>query len=129
LRPSLALWLEVLNILKCTQIRNMQALLEGGKIHILPLLEEHLGFIRDSNPVHDLLSCVGWRRIFCRYFLMHNFGGMTFLCKVFKQGTLVVLLTRLKVLRTFEEVGLVGLICSHSWRASSIFTCSLTRLF
>ena len=95
MRPSLALWLKVLNILKCAQIRNMQALLEGGKIHILPLLEEHLGFIRDSNPVHDLLSCVGWRRIFCRYFLMHNFGGMAFLCKVLKQGRLVVLLTGL----------------------------------
>lgn len=66
LSPSLALWLKVFYILKCTKIRNMQALLESGKIHILALLEEHLGIIRYSNPVHYLLSCVGWRRIFCR---------------------------------------------------------------
>ena len=56
---------------------------------------------------------------------MHNFGGMTFLCIVLKQGDLVVLLPGLKVLRSFEELGLVGLIRSHSGRVSSIFTCSL----
>ena len=107
----------------------MQALLEGGKIHILPLLVQHLGIIRDSNPVHNLLSSISWRRIFCRYFFMHNFGGMTFLCKVLKQSTLVALLTGLKVLRSFEEAGVVGLIRSHSWSACSIITCSLNRLF
>ena len=107
----------------------MQALLEGGKIHIIPLLVQHLGFIRDSNPVHNFLSSISWRRIFCRKFLMHNFGGMTFLYKVLNQSTLVDLLAGLKVLRSFEDAGLLGLIRCHSWRACSIITCSVNRLF
>jgi hypothetical protein len=60
---------------------------------------------------------------------MHIFGGMTFLYKVLNQSTLVDLLAGLKVLRSFEEAGLVGLIRCHSWRACSIITCSVNRLF
>jgi hypothetical protein len=60
---------------------------------------------------------------------MHNFGGMTFLYKVLNQSTLLALLTGLKVLRSFEEAGILGLIRSHSWRASSIITSCINRLF
>jgi len=76
--PSLALWLEVFNIFECAQIRNVEALFEGCKIHILTFLVKHLRIVGDPDSMHNSLSHVCGKRIINWDLLLHIFGGMPF---------------------------------------------------